>query len=215
MNQQRNFSFWDRLCLNADQILRALTDNAKTTAAPYPAKEIPELMLDEEQRKQSAALMRINHAGEICAQALYHGQAMVSRSPELQQQLQQAALEEGNHLAWCKERLNELHSYTSYLTPLWYAGSFCIGLLAGILGDKQSLGFIVETENQVEKHLAGHLDLLPSQDLRSYKIIEQMAQDEAKHRNDAMLLGATELPDIVKEAMTVTAKIMVKTAYWV
>ncbi|HEX4044370.1 MAG TPA: 2-polyprenyl-3-methyl-6-methoxy-1,4-benzoquinone monooxygenase [Gammaproteobacteria bacterium] len=208
-------SFFDRICLGVDQIVRALANNPKTTGAAYPAAGVAESSLELGQRKHAAALMRINHAGEICAQALYHGQGIVSRSPRIQQQLQQAALEEGDHLAWCGQRLNELASHTSYLTPLWYAGSFCIGMAAGMVGDRWSLGFVAETERQVEKHLAGHLKELPAEDQRSYKILLQMKQDEAKHGAEAVATGAADLPEGVKKLMSMTSKVMVRVAYWV
>lgn len=215
MKSERNYTLLDKICIGFDQALRALTNNVSAMASTYPAARVEEQMLDDSQRKHSAALMRINHAGEICAQALYQGQAVVSHSPQIQEKMQQAALEEGQHLEWCKQRLDELGSHTSYLNPLWYTGSFCIGMMAGMIGDKWSLGFVVETERQVIKHLESHLQLLPMQDQRSYKILKQMEQDEAKHRDEAIAAGAAELPDIIKQAMGFTSKIMVKTAYWV
>lgn len=157
--------------------------------------------------------MRINHAGEICAQALYHGQGVASRADDIQAKLREAALEEGDHLVWCQTRLEELGSHTSYLNPLWYAGSFCIGLTAGMVGDRISLGFVAETERQVIKHLQGHLSQLPKQDERSQKILAQMADDEAKHRDEAIAAGAEELPKPIKKMMSWVSKIMVKTAY--
>lgn len=214
MTSDRKYSFFDRLCLGFDETLRALTDNSKSTNAPYPGENISD-SVEQSQRKHSAALMRINHAGEVCAQALYHGQAMISKSPEIQDNMRKAAMEEGDHLVWCRRRLVELGSHTSYLNPVWYAGSFCIGIAAGMVGDKWSLGFIVETEKQVIEHLAGHLNQLSTQDQRSYKILQQMQQEEAKHRDDAIAAGAEELPDVVKKAMSIVSKIMVKTAYWV
>jgi ubiquinone biosynthesis monooxygenase Coq7 len=215
MKTHRQYSFWDRLCLGIDQAVRALTDNAKTTGALFPAKDVPEAPLDQTQRKKSAALMRINHAGEICAQALYHGQGVVSRSPEVQEKMHRAAIEEGDHLTWCRQRLDELDSHPSYLNPVWYVGSFCIGMAAGIVGDKWSLGFVAETEKQVLRHLKGHLHVLPKQDQRSYQILLQMESDEAKHHDEAIALGAKELPENVKKGMSLVSKIMVKTAYWV
>lgn len=212
---ERHYTLFDRLCLGLDQAVRALTDNAKTTGLAYPAKGVEEPLLSEEQRKRSAAFMRINHAGEICAQALYHGQGLVTRSKAVQEKMQEAAIEEGDHLAWCKQRLNELDSHTSYLNPLWYAGSFCIGMVAGMIGDKWSLGFVAETERQVIKHLAGHSQVLLSQDQRSYTVLQQMEKDEAKHRDEAIASGAHELPELIKEGMALTSKVMVKTAYWV
>ncbi len=212
---ERQYRFFDKICLGIDQAMRALMDNAKTSGVQNPAKGVEDIVLNDEQRKHSAALMRINHAGEICAQALYHGQGVVSRSPETQAKMQQAAIEEGDHLAWCKKRLDELDSHTSYLNPLWYVGSFCIGMVAGMIGDKWSLGFVAETERQVIKHLKGHLHLLPQQDQRSYTILERMEKDEAKHRDEAIAAGAHELPEMIKKTMAITSKVMVKTAYWV
>jgi len=214
MNKTRDYTLFDRLCLGADQVVRALTNNAITTGQPYPAKSVEDHPMTTEQRKHAAALMRINHTGEICAQALYHGQGLVSRSPVIQEKMQQAAIEEGDHLAWCKQRLNELGSHTSYLNPLWYAGSFCIGMAAGMVGDKWSLGFVAETERQVINHLEKHLNLLPATDQRSYEILKKMENDEAKHRDEAIISGAKELPSPVKLAMNFMSKIMVKTVYW-
>src|SRR5262249_21998040 len=142
----------------------------------------------------SAGLMRINHAGEVCAQALYHGQGLASQSPHVKQKMQQAAVEEGDHFALCRIRFFELGSHTSYLNPLWYAGSFTLGLTAGLVGEKWSLGFLAETEHQVVKHLEKHLNILSNQDHRSYKILQQMQQDEAIHRDEAIKAGASELP---------------------
>jgi len=215
MSIQRHYSFFDRLCLNIDQAVRALTDNVITTGHPYPAHHIKEASLNDAERKQAAALMRINHAGEICAQALYHGQGAVSHSQQTQMKMQQAAKEEGDHLNWCRKRLLELGSHTSYLNPLWYSGSFCIGLLAGMVGDEWSLGFVAETERQVIHHLARHLHTLPKQDHRSAAILQKMESDEAKHRDEALALGAKELPHLIKKIMAMTSKIMVKTAYFI
>jgi ubiquinone biosynthesis monooxygenase Coq7 len=215
MQPHRHYSFFDQCCLGLDQVLRALTDNTQTTGAPYPAEGIEETNLTDDERQHSAALMRINHAGEICAQALYHGQAVTARTSELKEVLRQAAIEEGDHLAWCRQRIDELGSHTSYLKPLWYGGSFGLGMLAGMVGDKWSLGFVAETERQVIKHLEGHLKKLPGQDLRSHHILWQMEAEEAKHRDEAILAGAAELPNTIKKVMAMTAMLMVKTAYWV
>lgn len=212
---QRQYSLLDRICLSADQIIRSLTGNVKTTGKSHPARGIDEATLNEDERRHVAALMRINHAGEICAQGLYHGQAIVSKSANVQEKMQQAAIEEGDHLTWCHKRLEELGSHTSYLNPLWYAGSFCIGMVAGMVGDKWSLGFVAETETQVIKHLEGHLHLLPAQDKRSYHILQQMGKEEAKHRDEAIAAGAKELPPFIKHVMSLTSKIMVRTTYWI
>lgn len=214
MNPNRNYTFLDKLCLGIDQAVRALSNQPHTSGEVYPAKSVSEEPMTDAQRKHSASLMRINHAGEVCAQALYHGQAVASRSHDVQEKMQQAALEEGDHLDWCKKRLDELDSHTSYLNPLWYAGSFCIGMAAGMIGDKWSLGFVVETERQVIKHLSGHMAILPMQDQRSYQILKRMEQDEAHHRDQAQDAGAHELPAYIKSVMALTSKIMVKTAYY-
>jgi 3-demethoxyubiquinol 3-hydroxylase len=214
MEKSRDYSLLDKLCIGFDQVLRTLTDNPVTSGEVYPARAVSEGAMDDTQRKHSAGLMRINHAGEVCAQALYHGQAVGSRTAGMQEKMQHAALEEGDHLDWCKRRLDELGSHTSYLNPLWYAGSFCIGMTAGMIGDKWSLGFVAETERQVIKHLSGHMTLLPAQDSRSYKILERMERDEARHRDDAILSGAHELPEYIKKIMALTSKVMVKTAYY-
>jgi ubiquinone biosynthesis monooxygenase Coq7 len=214
MDPKRHYTLFDRLCLGIDQAVRALTDNVKTTGSAYPAQDIEENQLTDSQRRHSAGLMRINHAGEICAQALYHGQGMVSKSQKVQEKMELAAIEEGDHLAWTRRRLDELGSHTSYLNPIWYAGSFCIGMAAGMIGDKWSLGFVAETERQVIKHLAGHLQTLPAQDQRSYTILQRMEGDEAKHRDEAVMLGAKDLPEVIRKGMALTSKLMVKSAYW-
>lgn len=215
MKSQRHYSIFDKICIGIDQAVRALGDNAKTTGSQYPAQGVEDHQLSDDQRKHSAALMRINHTGEICAQALYHGQGIVSQSNDVQEKMQQAAIEEGDHLEWTKKRIDELGSHTSYLNPLFYAGSFCIGMVAGMIGDKWSLGFVAETEQQVIKHLEGHLQQLPKEDKRSYHILERMESDETKHRDDAIAAGAHELPGMIKKGMALTSKVMVKTVYWV
>jgi ubiquinone biosynthesis monooxygenase Coq7 len=157
--------------------------------------------------------MRINHVGEVCAQALYQAQALTARTPQLRKQMQQAAREEIDHLAWCQQRLDELGDRPSLLNPLWYAGSFAIGLVAGRLGDATSLGFVVETERQVEAHLAGHLERLPASDLASRALVEQMKQDEARHADDALAAGAAPMPEPVKWLMRAAAKVMTTVAH--
>ena len=215
MKTKRHFSLVDRFCLGIDQTLRALSGNVKTTDKPYPAQAIDSVELMDAERKHAAGLMRINHTGEICAQALYHGQSVGSRSDEIKEKMQAAALEEGDHLYWCQKRIEELGSHTSYLNPLWYAGSFGIGLAAGMVGDRWSLGFVAETEKQVIKHLEDHLQSLPKEDLRSHHILQQMEVDEAKHRQEAIDLGAKELPRVIQTLMHWTSRLMVKTTYWV
>jgi ubiquinone biosynthesis monooxygenase Coq7 len=213
-NSIRQYSTVDQLCMGLDQVLRAIAGKTPSLR-PYPAKDQPESVLSNTERKHVAGLMRVNHAGEVSAQALYHGQGLVSRNPRIRAQMQQASIEEGDHLAWCSQRLIELGSHTSYLNPLWYLGSFAIGVTAGFIGDKWSLGFVAETERQVVKHLENHLSLLPSKDGKTQKILYQMQIDEAQHRDDAIRSGAKPLPSFIKTFMHFTATLMVKTAYWV
>lgn len=213
MNNQRHYSKLDELCLRLDQAIRTLFSEPAHTHRPYPAEDTSDA--GSYDTKHSAGIMRINHAGEVCAQALYQGQALFSRNPEIKDKMHQAAIEEGDHLKWCSQRIMELNSHVSYLNPLWYIGSFSIGAIAGVFGDPWSLGFVAETETQVIKHLETQMKLLPTEDLRSYKILQQMQEDEAKHKQDAIHYGARELPRPIKAIMNVTAKIMVKTAYFI
>ena len=159
--------------------------------------------------------MRINHVGEICAQALYQSQALTSRSPEIRKKMKQASEEEIDHLAWCEQRLGELGGRKSYLNPIWYAGSFAIGTAAGLAGDKWNLGFVAETEKQVVEHLDGHLGKLPKSDVRSREVVSQMKEDEAKHAEEAVDAGAAELPPPVRSLMKIASGIMTRTAYWI
>lgn len=195
-----------------DRALRAASGCAQAArASPAAAVESP---LSEEDRRRSAALMRVNHAGEIAAQALYHGQALAARSEETRAWLLQAAREESDHLAWCQKRLEELGSRTSRLNPLWYAGSFAIGALAAAFGDRASLGFVAETERQVEGHLDEHLRRLPAADERSRLILREMRADESRHGSSARAGGAASLPAPVRALMKQAARIMTGTAYW-
>lgn len=171
--------------------------------------------VDPSRRRHAAGLMRVNHAGEIAAQGLYHGQALTARAAETRAALHQAAAEEGDHLAWCRDRLDELGSRPSLLNPLWYVGSVAIGALAGLAGDRASLGFMAETERQVEGHLADHLDRLPADDARSRAIIEQMQADEVGHGRAAVAAGASTLPEPVPRVMRMAARLMTGTAYWI
>jgi 3-demethoxyubiquinol 3-hydroxylase len=212
MNNQRRYSMSDQVCLSIDQAVRVVFGIPLATGRQYPARLEPEPHLSAGQTRHSAALMRVNHAGEVCAQALYHGQTLISRDPKVREKMEKAALEEGDHLAWCNERLQELHSHRSYLNPFWYAGSFIIGLTAGLWGDRWSLGFLAETEQQVVLHLQEHLKVLSSEDIKSLKVIQQIQEDEAKHRDDAIELGAKELPATIKKWMRFVSKLMVKTA---
>jgi ubiquinone biosynthesis monooxygenase Coq7 len=209
----RSFSPLDRFIIGVDNALRAATSVAGQASRENPARDEADIVMDEEQRRHAAGLMRINHAGEVCAQALYAGQAMTARNEEIQAKMQKAADEEIDHLGWCRERLDELDSRPSLLDPFWYAGSFAIGAAAGLAGDKWSLGFLQETENQVEAHLEGHLEKLPPEDARSRAILDQMKIDEAKHAQMAADSGAADLPRPVKELMRVTAGVMKAIAY--
>lgn len=207
-------SLTDRLLSAADSSLRTLFA-APQASRPSPAAGMtPPTTLTEAERRLSGALMRVNHVGEVCAQALYTAQALGTSDPELRRHLEAAAREETDHLAWTKERLDELGDRVSLLNPLWYAGAFGIGLLAGrIGGDRLSLGFVVETERQVEAHLASHMERLPSGDTRSRAIVEQMKADEARHADDALHAGGAELPQPVRGLMRLAAKVMTTTAH--
>jgi 3-demethoxyubiquinol 3-hydroxylase len=204
----------DKLVTGFDRILKSALGPHPTTR-PYPAAGIPDSVTDLAVKKKTAGLMRVNHAGEICAQALYHGQASVARSESVREALHQSAQEESDHLAWCAYRLNELGDRPSLLDPLWYAGSFAIGALAGLTGDRHSLGFVAETENQVIEHLTSHLERLPGNDARTRAIIEQMVADEARHGTDALQKGGELPPTTIKRVMKLTAKIMTKTSEYI
>ncbi|MCC2634192.1 MAG: coq7 [Ramlibacter sp.] len=204
----------DRFLGALDQTLRTLFATPRgTRPCPVVPNEATHLGADE--RRHAGALMRVNHVGEICAQALYTAQAMATRNEGLRLQLEQAAREETDHLAWTKARLDELGARPSLLNPLWYAGAFGLGLVAGRFGDPVSLGFLVETERQVEAHLQGHLDRLPAADHASRAIVAQMKDDEAAHANLALASGAAELPAVVKAAMRTAARVMTTTAHYI
>jgi ubiquinone biosynthesis monooxygenase Coq7 len=202
----------DRMIVEFDKGLRTLFSKAPT-ARPYPDNNVPDATLTETEKKHAAALMRINHTGEICAQALYQGQAITARDPEVQRKLQQAAWEETEHLAWTSRRVHDLGGRLSLLNPFWYTSSLALGALAGALGDKWNLGFLAETERQVGGHLQTHLDWLPAQDAKSRSIVQQMYTDEIGHSDMAVRMGGAELPAPVKLAMKATAKVMTHTVY--
>jgi ubiquinone biosynthesis monooxygenase Coq7 len=204
----------ESLIVHFDRALRTVFATAASRRA-HPDAGLDEAEMSEAERRHAAGLMRINHSGEVCAQALYQGQALTARNPEAAKALIEASEEETEHLAWCERRLEELGSRKSLLNPLWYAGSFGLGVLAGALGDKWNLGFLAETERQVEGHLNTHLDWLPAQDAKSRAIVEQMKADEIKHADTAIAHGGAELPPPVKQAMQLTSKILTKTVYWV
>ncbi len=207
----RRYGLLDRLLIEVDTGLRVVAGPARATR-PSPAADSNEATLAPEQRQAAAALMRVNHAGEIAAQALYRGQAAVARDKDLRAALLAAAEEEQDHLAWCAERVRELGSRTSLLAPAWYTGAFAIGALGGLAGDRYSLGFLDETERQVAEHLAGHLARLPEQDRRSQQIVARMREEELAHSRAARRRGAAALPRPVRRLMRATAKIMTTVA---
>jgi ubiquinone biosynthesis monooxygenase Coq7 len=202
----------DTLIGEFDRALRAVAGVAQASRTS-PAEGIGEASLQEEQKAHAAALMRVNHVGEVCAQALYQGQALTARDPGARAALQKAAREEEDHLAWCAERIRELGGRPSLLNPLWYAGAFVMGAAAGALGDRWNLAFLAETERQVEEHLTGHLEALPPDDQRTRAVVEGMRADEARHRASALELGAAELPEPVMRAMRLASKVMTTVAY--
>jgi len=197
----------DRLIAAVEQGLRAVAAPPVSTR-PSPAGAVPDPALSDDERRTSAGLMRVNHAGEIAAQALYSGQSLFARSPATRELLENAAREERDHLAWCAERVEQLGGRTSLLTPLWYAGSFGLGVLAGLRADAQSLGFVRETERQVEAHLRDHLGRLPAHDEKSAAILSRMAEDEVHHGTTATLAGGTELPAAIRTGMKIGGEIL-------
>jgi len=205
-------SLLDLAVLAADRVLKTLAGQ-HTAERRYPAQTLASSPLDEDGRAHAAGLMRVNHAGEVCAQALYEGQAMVARDREVKDALLAAAKEEEDHLAWCDERLQELDSRPSVLNPLWYGVSFALGAATGLMGDRISLGFVAATEDQVCRHLDRHLNQLPDEDVRSRAIVAQMRDDEARHGTAARDAGGSEFPQPVKDAMTLVSKLMTATAY--
>lgn len=210
----RKFNPADRCLIGLDQALRTLFGRPLVTERDDPADAFPEAQLSDHERDQTARLMRINHTGEVCAQALYQGQALTAKLPEVRQNMERAAQEENDHLAWCESRLKALDNRKSLLNPFWYAGSFLIGAAAGLAGDKWSLGFVAETEHQVEDHLDSHLKRLPSQDSKSRAVLEQMKTDEIHHATVALAAGGAQLPGPIKLAMKLTSKLMTQSVYY-
>jgi len=211
----RRLSPLDQFLVQFDQGIRTLFGKPQVTERKNPALSTEENELSPSEKKLSARLMRINHAGEIAAQALYQGQALTARNEKVKTQMKRSALEENDHLDWCHTRLQELDSHTSLANPAWYFGSLIIGAAAGAAGDKWSLGFVVETEKQVQQHLQNHLDRLPKADQKSQRILQQMEQDEAHHADIAHNAGGAPLPKPIKLLMKASSKVMTKTAYWV
>ncbi len=212
----RKLSKLDQLLKQSDQVLRAVSGNTQHPKRISPSQDIESSQtteLSESKRKHIAGLMRVNHTGEVCAQALYQGQALFARSERVKQSMVDAANEEIDHLVWCEQRLKELNDHVSYLNPMWYATSFSLGALAGILGDQWSLGFVKETEDQVCRHLSEHLDQIPLEDQATRAILKQMHDDEAKHAHMANEEGAAPLPQPVKDGMSVVSKLMTRSTY--
>lgn len=212
----RHLSLIDNFIINADRALRTLAAGSDMTCErPSPAHPLDEAELDDSERRQAAALMRVNHTGEVCAQALYQGQALTAKLPHVRSEMEKAAEEEIDHLVWCQQRIDALGSHTSYLNPVWYGLSFAIGAGAGLVSDKVSLGFVAATEDQVCKHLHSHLEQLPDTDLRSRAVVEQMLEDEARHADMALNAGGYNFPAPVKGLMTLVSKAMTKTSYYI
>lgn len=212
---ERNYSVLDGYINTLDEHLGAFIKQPQQTLRAYPADRVKHSVLSESERRLSESLMRVNHAGEVSAQALYKAQAITARDCQVREAMERSAEEEIDHLVWCEERLHELGGRPSYLGPFWFLGSFTIGSLAGFIGDKWNLGFVVETENQVVKHLDEHLQEISECDLRSRAVLEQMREDEAHHASVANHAGAAELPTPIKKMMQLCSKVMTKTAYWI
>ncbi len=212
--EQRQHSVADRIVAAADQALRAVA-GSPMAGRSRPGADRADEPLQPDERRHAARLMRVNHAGEIAAQALYQGQALTARLDDVRDSMEDSAAEECDHLAWCEQRLDELGGQRSLLGPVWYAGSFAIGAIAGLAGDRWSLGFVAETEKQVVRHLDGHLAELPERDERSRAILEQMREDEAEHGDKASRAGGTPLPAPLPQLMGVVSKVMTRTAYWI
>lgn len=211
----RHYSLFDHFCLRADKLLRTLTGHniADAQSRPNPAQNVTENDLTPKEKNHIAGLMRVNYTGEVCAQALYQGQALTARNWDIKQKLEQAGLEEQDHLLWCQSRLNDLNSHVSFLNPIWYAGSFLLGVTAGLVGDRWNLGFLEETEKQVAQHLENHLQQLPAGDEKTRVVLTQMRDEEAHHAQVAQTAGAVALPGFIQLTMRFTAKIMTTTAY--
>ena len=203
----------DSLLNIVDDCLKTLSGVESGTGRANPADQYPEAELSEDQRHHIAGLMRVNHSGEICAQGLYNGQALTAKLDKVRLAMQQAADEEGDHLIWCQERLKQLDSRTSMLNPLWYTTSFALGAIAGCIGDKVSLGFVAEIEEQVHQHLQSHLEQIPDNDQRTRAILTIMQEDESRHKQQAIDAGGADFPVAVKKIMSVSSKLMTKSSY--
>jgi ubiquinone biosynthesis monooxygenase Coq7 len=210
----RHLTPLDRLLGAVDNALKTVAAGPGSAARPNPSANIPDERLADSERRHAAGLMRVNHAGEVAAQALYQGHAVMARDPEVARHMQHAAAEERDHLAWCEDRLRELGASPSRLSPLWYAGAFAIGAASGALGDRWSLGFVAETERQVAEHLGDHLQQLPRDDARSRAIVSKMREEEAAHGLQAEQKGGAPLPRPLRNLMRASARVMKRSAYW-
>ncbi|MBA58428.1 MAG: demethoxyubiquinone hydroxylase family protein [Gammaproteobacteria bacterium] len=210
----RNLSFIDQFFVEVDEAVRTLTVN-KTVGRSRPDKKYSDDHMTLQTKALSGKLIRVNHCGEVCAQALYRGQRFISKDKRIKDFMEEAASEETEHLAWCESRLKELNTKTSILNPVFYAASFASGILAGIAGDKFSLGFVAETEKQVVKHLDKHLSLLPEEDIKSRVILEEMKKQEEGHKESAVANGGKKLPKEIRRIMSTLSKVMTKTTYWI
>jgi ubiquinone biosynthesis monooxygenase Coq7 len=213
MPNRPQLSFIDRLITESDKALRTLATGNKASGQASPARAVSDGELSDDERRHAASLMRVNHTGEVCAQALYQGQSLTAKLPHVREEMEAAAKEEADHLHWCDERLKQLNSHSSALNPLFYGLSFGMGALAGAVSDKVSLGFVAATEDQVCQHLEKHLDQLPTSDHKSRAIIEKMLEDEARHKQSALEAGGSLLPSPVRFGMSLMSKVMTKTAY--
>lgn len=209
----RQHSFLDNLIIEADKALRTVLGKPETSERSVPGADLNEAELSNDEAQRSIALMRVNHSGEVAAQALYQGQALTAKMPEVRDAMERAALEENDHLAWCEQRVKHYGGHTSVLNPFWYAGSFTLGAIAGKMGDKWSLGFVAETEQQVIKHLDEHLEKISIHDLKSRAVLEQMKIDEAHHGSVAIEAGGAQLPTPIKHAMSLVSKVMTESSY--
>ena len=209
----RNYNIIDTFVLECDRAIKTVLDTPKNSSRTQPGDDLPAPILTAEERQQAIKLMRVNHAGEVSAQALYQGQALTAKLPGVRETMEQAAIEENDHLVWCNQRLTELGGHTSILNPLWYSGSFILGAVAGRVGDRWSLGFVAETEAQVVKHIDEHLEKLCQDDTKSHAILEQMKIDEAHHGKVAREAGGIDLPKSIKIAMSLVSKIMTASSY--
>ncbi len=211
--RQRRLSLLDRLITETDTVLRTITNRGHSAERPSPSQGHQDTELSAAQRRHVAGLMRVNHTGEVCAQALYQGQALTARLPTVREEMRQAAAEEIDHLVWCEQRLRELDSQPSYLNPAWYGLSFALGAVAGAISDKVSLGFVAATEERVCKHLRDHLKSLPEDDRKSRLILQQMLADEQRHGDNALQAGGTDFPRPVKDAMSAVSQVMTRSSY--